>query len=214
MRVTGRVLLYFGLVCVALGIGAAFLIVPALEARAQSEFPITPIDPQPVLDEYAEGVVAIDARHRQRWVFFDFSRGSVVTDARLDGRNWDLAFQRYKIETNSGTTNPDGPGGAIRLDAKEPTEAPETGWVVDQWEGYGRQSTSVNPEFSRWYRYSPMRSGLVSRGDWYLVKTADGGYAKLKFLSYHCPGSLGGGHGCVAFRYGYRSDFSRKLGDE
>jgi hypothetical protein len=214
VRLTGRTLLYFGLACVGLGIGAAIFIVPMLEAKAQSRYPITPINPQPVLESYVEGVVSIDARDRRHWVFFDFSRGSVVTDAQLDGRNWDLAFQRYRVETNSGSTNPAGIGGAIRLGKKEPAEAPETGWVVDAWEGYGAQTTSVNPEFSRWYRYSPMASGLVSRGDWYLIRTGDGGYAKLQFISYHCPGSLGGGHGCVTFRYGYRSDFSRELDDE
>lgn len=214
MRVDGRAVLYIGLACVGVGIAVAiFLLVPALEARAStsSHYAITPIDPQPVLDKYVENTVTIDARARDRWVFFDFSRGSVVIDSRLDLPNWDLAFQRYRVETNGGSTNPHGTGGAIRLKQVEPTEAPEDGWVLDAWEGYGKYSTSLNSEFNRWYRYSPMRSGLVSRGDWYLVKTADGGYAKLEFLSYHCPERLGGGMGCVTFRYGYRSDFSRKL---
>jgi hypothetical protein len=71
---------------------------------------------------------------------------------------------------------------------------------------------TLNPVFHRWYRYSPMANGLVPRGDYFAIRTADFGWAWLQFLAYYCPGREGGGAGCVTFRYGYRSDFSRKLG--
>lgn len=204
---SGRGLIIVGLCSVVVGIGIAVWIANTLGDR-HSPYEISPIDPQPVLEPWVEGQVTIDARDRTKWVYFDFSRGSVVEDiVRLDAPTWDLAFLRYRVATNSGTTHPNGFGGAIKLGKEEPFEAPEAGYEVDEWEN----SKSYNPAFRRWYRYSPLASGLVSRKYHYIVRTADHGYAKLQFLSYSCPGSLGGGAGCVTFRYGFRSDFSRRL---
>ena len=43
---------------------------------------------------------------KEIWMYFDFSRGTVVVvqDPKTD--DWDLAFQRYVIKTNGGDTNP------------------------------------------------------------------------------------------------------------
>jgi hypothetical protein len=207
----GRVLFWFVLASLLIGVGISILIVPVIRERAQSPYDVSPIDPQPVLEPYVERTVTIDARARKGWVYFDFSRGSVVTDAREDGRNWDIAFSRYRVQTNSGSTNPNGTAGAIRLGPTEPMQAPADGYEVDAWEGYQADQISISKVFRRWYRYNPLAAGLVPRDLWFVIRTADACYAKLQFLSYHCPKSLGGGHGCVTFRYGYRSDFSREL---
>ncbi len=210
---SGRTLLRVGLFSIALGVAIGYALIPMIRARATSPYEVSPIDPEPVLEPYVEGLVTIDARSHTEWAYFDFSRGSVVTDAQADGLNWDLGFSRTNVRTNSGSTNPHGPAGAIRGTRQEPAEAPETGYQIDEWEGYGAQSLSHNPAFRRWYRYNPFAAGLEPRDIWFVIRTADGGYAKLQFLSYHCPAALGGGHGCVTFRYGYRSDFSRELSE-
>ncbi len=207
MQVTGRTLLVVGLVSCAGGIGLAIAAVPALYALGASDHPISPIDPQPVMEPWVLGTITVDAQDRTKWTYFDFSRGSVVEDAIVDGHNWDLAFQRYRVATNGGTTNPNGFAGAIKFGKERPLLAPEDGYQVDDWE----HDITYNHVFRRWYRYSPMANGLVSRGDYFIIRTADHGYAWLRFGSYHCPKLLGGGHGCITFDYGYRSDFSREL---
>lgn len=205
---SGRVLLAVGLGSLVVGIGLALAAGPALTGRRPAARPISPIDPRPVLVPWVERQITVDARDEQRWAYFDFSRGSVVTDAVVDGPNWDLAFQRYRVATNSGTTNPHGRAGARKMGERRPRHAPKDGYTVDEWE----QDLTLNRVFHRWYRYSPMVNGLVPRGDYFVIRTADLGYAWMQFVAYYCPSSAGGGPGCVTFRYGYRSDFSRTLG--
>jgi hypothetical protein len=205
---TGRVLLGIGMASLVVGVGLALAAAPALRSRHPITPPVSPIAPRPVLAPWVEGEITVDARSEETWTYFDFSRGSVVTDAQPSGHNWDLAFQRYRVATNSGSTNPRGHAGALKVGQHRPTRAPEKGYRVDEWE----QGVTLNRVFHRWYRYSPMVNGLVSRGDHFVIRTADAGYAWLRFVAYYCPAALGGGPGCVSFRYGYRSDFSHKLG--
>ncbi|HSR42903.1 MAG TPA: HmuY family protein, partial [Longimicrobiales bacterium] len=42
----------------------------------------------------------------------------------------------------------------------------------------------------------------------FAVRTADGRYAKLRILGYYCPGAR---PGCLAFRYVYQGDGSRRV---
>lgn len=207
---SGRKLIIFGILSVGIGAVFSMFISRALTGRA-TDYEVSAVDPKPVLEPWVERTITIDARDRFGWSFFDFSRGSVVTDATRATHNWDLAFQRYRVRTNSGVTHPRGGAGIIKVGRSAPAVAPLRGYQTDTWEGDGGTAVSHNPAFRRWYRYSPMANGLVSRGNHYIIRTADRGYARLKFLSYTCPTSLGGGMGCVTFRYGYRSDFSRKL---
>lgn len=210
-RVSGPVLIAVGFGSLVVGIAIALTAAPSLAARRASPYEISPVEPTPVLSRWVEAQITIDARDRRRWVYFDFSRGSVVTDAVTDGHNWDLAFQRIRVATNSGTTNPNGHAGVIKLGSSTPEQAPRDGYEIDRWQGVDLSASSHNPAFRRWYRYSPLANGLVSRGRYYIVRTADRGYVRLKFISYMCPATLGGGMGCVTFHYGYRSDFSRVL---
>ncbi len=209
---SGRVLILAGAAGAVLGIVFVFFAAPVLIARPSGPTSFTPIDPRPVLEPWVEREITVDSRSRTKWVYFDFSRGSVVTDAGIDAPTWDIAFQRYQIRTNSGATNPHGRAGALRYEGHTPAIAPESGYQVDVWEGYEYDQVSLNGVFRRWYRYSPFASGLVPRDYEYIIRTADGGYARFRFVSYDCPDATGGGQGCVTFRYGYRSDFSRKLG--
>lgn len=205
---SGRVLLAVGLGSLVVGVGLALAAGPALTAHRPPPHPISPIDPRPVLVPWVEAQITVDARDESAWTYFDFSRGSVVTDAVIDGHNWDLAFQRYRVATNSGSTNPNGHAGALKRGRERPRHAPARGYQIDAWE----EDLTLNRVFHRWYRYSPVMNGLVPRGDYFVVRTADAGYAWMQFVAYYCPSSAGGGPGCVTFRYGYRSDFSRTLG--
>jgi hypothetical protein len=212
-RLTGRTLLITGFLGLLVGVVFVFFVAPALTVHAGAPAGFSPVHPAPVLEPWVAGEVTVDSRSHTGWVAFDFSRGSIVTDARIDVPNWDIAFQRYRVRSNSGTTNPRGRAGVIRYSGDAPDVAPEDGYAVDEWEGYAYDQVSYNKTFRRWYRYSPFAGGLVPRDYEYVIRTADGGYARFRFVSYDCPAAVGGGQGCVTFRYGYRSDFSRKLAE-
>ena len=138
----------------------------------------------------------IDARNDTTWQFFDFARGTPVIPP--DTAGWDLALRRFHVITA---------GGVVDLGAR-PFEAvasaPEGGYAPTQ---LGRDT--VNAAIDRWYRYSYFTHLLEPNGHVYAVRTRDGRFAKMEFLSYYCPGLSAG---CPTFRYLYRPDGSRDLG--
>jgi hypothetical protein len=194
-------------------VGALFVIlVVAMVAGSLRRPDVATYAPSPV--EPSEGgeapvgprVYTVDATSHEDWVHFDFSRGSVVEPASARSLDWDIAFQRHRIITNGGATNPLGQAGAIELGAVpvgSRIEVPGDGWVADA----GRGASSRNPVLEGWYDYSWMSHLLRPAAQTYAVRTADGrGYAVLRFQGYYCPGGV---PGCVTFRYRYRADGGR-----
>ncbi len=59
-----------------------------------------------------------------------------------------------------------------------------------------------------WYEYSWLSHILTPADRTFALRTADGKYAILRFLSYYCPG---GRPGCVTFEYVYRGDGGRQF---
>ena len=72
----------------------------------------------------------------------------------------------------------------------------------------GAPGDSVNPALERWYDYGFTSHLLTPKPGVYAVRTAEGDYAALRFLSYYCPGARAG---CVTFEYVYQGDGSRLL---
>jgi hypothetical protein len=84
-------------------------------------------------------------------------------------------------------------------------EAPAAGYAASQVSRGGDTATAA---FEDWYDYSFL-SHLLTPGDLvFVLRTADGRYAKLKILDYYCPGAQ---PGCLTFRYAYQGDGSRRL---
>lgn len=140
-----------------------------------------------------------DARDQREWVFFDFTLGRVV-DTTFDALDWDVAFRRTKLLTNSGVTNPAGPGGAIDLGETEfdPLALPSPlDFAVD---GLGGEDGDklLNPAISRWYRYDFIRHVIFARPNVYLVRTGSEHGALVQFESYYCDDGL---PGCITFHY-------------
>lgn len=132
---------------------------------------------------YAPGVhgdtVTLDASAEDQWRFFTFDRG-VLTPP--DTGAWDLAVQRFRIRA---------PGPAQRLAIP-----------FDSTPGLRQGSVPIQPsagqDLGRWYRYSMFSHLLYPKPFIYVIRTRDGRYVKLEFLSYYCPGPE---PGCVTFRY-------------
>jgi hypothetical protein len=187
------------------GVVASSLVRPQVETfvpspAAPEEVGVASVGPQ---------VYTVDATSHDRWVYFDFSRGSVVEVQSRRSLDWDIAFQRHRMITNGGATNPLGRAGVIDLGLLDPLSAlelPDGGYVTDEQRG----DRPRNRVLEDWYDYSWTTHVLRPADRSYAIRTADGRYAVLRFLGYYCPG---GRPGCVAFRYRYRGDGARSFGN-
>jgi hypothetical protein len=105
-------------------------------------------------------------------------------------RGWDLALSRTRIATNSGTSGP-GMGGARDAGAASLvslTSAPNTDYTADAMVPNpgppGSGSFSGNPVRNGWYDYDMTTHAVSPKDKAFLVRTADGGYVKLKITGY------------------------------
>ena len=165
--------------------------------------------PSPALaGEAGEGLVGpltytIDATDGAAWRHFDFSSGSRVEPA--DPLGWDIAFRRFHVIANGGERFPGKAGvldlGEVGFDSV--LAAPATGYIETR-----SARDTLNPAIDRWYTYSWISHILKTSDHVYAVRTADGRYAKMRILSYYCPGAV---PGCMTFEYVYQGSGSRSF---
>ncbi len=146
-----------------------------------------------------EGRVTLDGRDERRWSYFDFSRNAPVETP--DSLGWDLAVRRTRIIVNGGRHFA-GAGG-VSANSPVPT-GPATASPITYVEtDVTPAGDSINAAFRNWYRYDYLSHLLWPKPVTYLVRTADGRFAKLEIRSYYCPGPE---PGCLTFDYAYRGD--------
>lgn len=155
------------------------------------------------------------------WKYFSFSKNDTVTIANpATSTAWDLAFQRYRVRTNSGESGP-GTGGAANsykkgqqgFDALKTVSDTAT-FITDKsisiavQQGYAIYI--VNPALYTWFNIELATQGtqIVPSDYVYFVRTADGKYAKVWFKSYY---SATNQSGYVTFQYKYQPDGSKNL---
>lgn len=193
-----------GGVTALLVLAAATMVVFSLRRPPVSEFAPTEPNPEPAGDSLVGPVTyTVNASSSSEWIFFDFSRGSVVEDPQP--AQWDLAFQRFYFVANGGEGF-GGRGGILDLGAvpfDSVAEVPRVGYVGSE---AGRDTTHAVTQ--EWYDYSFTSHLLTPKPRTYAVRTADGRYAKLEVLGYYCPGAR---PGCLTFRYAYQGDGSRRV---
>jgi len=137
-------------------------------------------------------ILKIDATKRDAWTLVDLTTSEThrVADLekdkeKLNDFNWDLAFSRTKIVSNSGITNPRGNVGIVNLgpvDLDSVTEAPETGYVQDA-KAWGNVT---NKAISDWYNYRTRTHNIESKKNLYVVRTSNNQYVKMKIINYYC----------------------------
>lgn len=183
---------------IAFVLGLLALVASSFLRPAPASYAPTAPAPREVGEATVEATYTVDAGHPDRWVFFDFSRRSAVTDpGPLD---WDLAFRRFHVVTNGGR------GFAGRAGAREAGDLPLAAALVLPGDGYVPTEGSLeedarHPVLEGWYDYGFLTHLLTPRPVTYAVRTADGRRAALRFVAYYCPGAR---PGCVTFRYRYR----------
>ena len=136
-------------------------------------------------------VLKVDAQSKERWTLVDFSSKKTfqISDPESDKeqmnqQDWDLGFQRTKIISNGGVTNPQGVVTIANLgpvDFDSVVRIPEANFVPDV-RSWGHVN---NPSIVGWYLYRTRTHNIESKRNIYIVKTSDG-YLKLKILNYYC----------------------------
>jgi hypothetical protein len=166
-------------------------------------------------------IFEIKATSSSDWKYFSFSKNDtiIVTDP-MNSNEWDLAFQRYRIKTNGGESG-SGMGSAANsyLKGQAGFDAlmlvPDTTTFVEDdsiqiaiQQGYAIYV--VNPALYNWFSIELAAQGtqIVPTDYVFIVKTADGRYAKVWFKSYYSASDISG---YVSFQYKYQPDGSKKL---
>lgn len=141
----------------------------------------------------------LDATSLDDWVLFDFETGQVM-EGGFTSPDWDMAFRRTKLLTNSGVTNPSGPGGAfdlgdVPLEVASPPES--VAFLVDSLGGEDDDEPE-NVAVGRWYSYSFISHIVSAKPNTYLLRTGGDLDALVQFDSYYCEDEEAG---CITFRY-------------
>jgi hypothetical protein len=155
------------------------------------------------------------------WKYFSFAENdTIVVSDPLTSKEWDLAFQRYRIKTNGGLSG-NGLGsaansylkGQIGFDALKivpdtATFSADASVNIAVQQGYA--TYVINPEINTWFTIELAAQGtqIVPSDYIFFVKTGDGKYAKVWFKSYYSATNLSG-H--ITFQYKYQPDGSKSL---
>jgi len=137
-------------------------------------------------------IIKVDATSRKKWTLVDFSTMKTyqVKDLENDKDKinhfpWDIGFQRTKIVTNGGVTNPEGRVSLKNLgpiDFDSITNIPSDGYTQDA-KSYGK---ILNKAISDWYLYRTRTHNIESQKNVYVGQMADGGFLKMRILNYYC----------------------------
>ena len=137
-------------------------------------------------------IIKVDATSRKKWTLVDFSTMKTyqVKDLENDKDKinhfpWDIGFQRTKIVTNGGVTNPEGRVSLKNLgpiDFDSITNIPNDGYTQDA-KSYGK---ILNKAISDWYLYRTRTHNIESQKNVYVGQMADGGFLKMRILNYYC----------------------------
>ncbi|GEM_PF-343220 len=185
--------------------------------------------------EPQDGVLIHNCSDYTLWHFFSFETGEIIgsCDVMDEAANeewynrtdWDLAFHRQNIKSNSGVSGV-GRGGIQKyiqptFDFDAITEAPTTGYVIDVLDSVIYDTTNmmagdlvyaytgVNSETKDWAVLEDMMASLwVYANHAFIVRTAEGRYAKIHLMNF--KGS-NGASGTVTMRYVYQSDGTTNL---
>lgn len=115
--------------------------------------------------------------------YFSLVSGTEVSQEDAKSKKWDLAFSGTTILVNGGTSG-SGQGAAIIVERPFDTltEAPKEGYKTDSSAGNAIAGGSGNS----WYKYDMnVHAILPIIGRTVVVKTAEGRFAKIEFISYY-----------------------------
>jgi hypothetical protein len=163
------------------------------------------------VDATAGGINGADTHP---WVYVSLKTGEKVTVSDLDALHsldWDIAFKRFIIRTNSGDSGP-GKGGAIRIslpwDEVDRSTLGDTTVPGEQWfDSECMLTVDPNGEllttYSGWSEYNAATHVLNAANAVFITSGADGALYKVAILDYYSTAT--GTHGTVPGNYKLRA---------
>ncbi len=162
--------------------------------------------PKPATVYEVKTVEDYNVKDHTKWYYFSFDNGFVgegsatpadgddsLWMARMD---WDIAFHRNNVRTNGGMSG-NGQGGVMILntnDFESVTQVPEGEFVVDTIYTKFMNTpdmppvyitSTLNEEANSWANYNHDEGAwLLEKRNVFVIKTANGKYAKLQFLNF------------------------------
>ncbi len=158
------------------------------------------------------------------WTYFSFATGKLVspTGAVEESKEWDIAFHRFNIKTNSGTSGKGNVAVAATgiKDFEAVTKAPAQGYEVDKIVAVESRppapevTRSVNPVITGtveskdpkgWYNYVRPQQGETTphfniTKYVYAIRTLEGKYVKIQLTDYT---NDYGTSGYITFHYAF-----------
>lgn len=171
------------------------------------------------------GIVEVqtNAKSYDKWTYYSIEQGKeVVVENPQESLAWDIAFHRGDVKLNGGASG-NGKGEAIKLNTEDLSavvEAPESGYAKDVTADIlvydlkthqisTLENGSKNPQID-WLNIdtSTPPPKYILHKNVFVIKTASGKYAKIKFLNY-----IGDNKEKIiaTWQYFYQADGSRKL---
>jgi len=185
--------------------------------------------------EPQDGLFVYDCSSYAEWHFFSFSAGGIIGSCNVSDStayaewrkriDWDLAFHRQNIKTNSGMSG-DGQGGILKypqatFDFDAVNEAPEDGYATDvadsiiydmsrMAEGLiGYVHTGLAQPAKNWATLTDMMNSVWTYVQAvFIVRTAAGKYAKIYLKNFKSDVGLSG---TITMLYVYQPDGTTNL---
>lgn len=136
-----------------------------------------------IMEPIPEDTLTVDGSARDSFTYVRVGEGVVSIADPSVSTDWDLAFGRAIIRTNSGTSGPGGGGaasiGVVPYDSILSIEDAE--FAIDEL----IDDESTNPILGSWFSYDISTHTLTPKRDIWLVRTARGDYAKLRIWSWN-----------------------------
>ena len=142
------------------------------------------------------------------WIYYSLEKGkevSVSEESHAENTDWDIAFNRYNVRTNSGASGK-GKGGALLTNIKDlaayTITAPGTGFPPPTME------STANEVLCKAITFAGPPPTYTPSDYVFIVRTASGKYAKLKAKSFYDDE---GKSGIYSFEYAIQPDGSTNL---
>jgi len=167
---------------------------------------------------------------KNKYTFFNFATGAIIANTDSASAKWDIGFRSTSIIFNSGTSGPGAAGVLVQKDIFDGvTVAPTSGYTTDNYNKVTKTGTfaistspfvdGVTTTTNNWWLNSGTSTSTIITpiaGRVFLIKTADGKYAKMEILSYYkgAPATVNNLTDLdryYTFRYVYQGDGSTKL---
>lgn len=124
-----------------------------------------------------------------RFTYFSLRENRIITGDDTLTNKWDIAIREFYIKVNGGTSARGGGNGAAFIanstfETYTSIPATETAWQQDNAPAY-----AINPAPGNWYTYNPSTFlALPVPGKIFVIRTADGRFAKMEITSLYRDG--------------------------